>query len=120
VGDTHRKTTSNLTVDENCQHFKRDQAKFWGEKYQFSDEDMSNKGSVFQDNYAEFYGMPKPEKGAKPYKVKMNNLMGDNKNNKKSVLNERRLKAHDLNMQRNPSFKKNQKRFWEMKSMSSR
>lgn len=40
-------------------------------------------------------------------------------NKGKSVLNEMRLKEHDNNMKRDPTFGKNLKRFWGMKSVTT-
>lgn len=114
----HRKTTTNLNIDMTKQHLKRDAAKFYGESYKSSDVG-SSKGSIFQENAAEFYGMAKPEHGEKPFKIHKEDLQDPKtKNPKKSVLNERRLKKHEMNMQRHPMFGKNLRRFWGLKSQS--
>ena len=106
----HRKTTTDLLDIQNKQHFKKDTANFYGESYK-----SSEKGSIFQGNAAEFYGLPKPQNGEKiidPDEI----VIPKNKPPKQSVLNERRLKAHELNMQRHPMYGKNIKRFWGLKS----
>lgn len=105
-------------VNKNGQHFKRDQAKFWGQSYKDSDRG-SEKGSIFQDNAAEFYGTDKPAQGERPFKISEDNCKQSNDNKGKSVLNEMRLKEHDYNQQRHPGYGKNLKRFWGMKSVSS-
>ena len=116
IHDPHRKTTTSLLLDESGQHYKRDLANFYGESYKPSDQG-SEMGSIFQDNAANFYGMEKPEKGERPFKIHKNGLQDPNKGKKKnSVLNERRLKQHELNMQKNPTFTKNLKRFYGLKS----
>lgn len=99
------------------QHFKRAQAQFYGEEYQYSDAG-SDKGSIFQHNAANFYGMDPPAHGERPFKISESNLKNPNQNEPKntSVLNERRLMEHERNMQRDPKFGKNLKQFWGMKS----
>lgn len=107
----HWKTTTDLHEAENKQHFKKDAANFYAESYK-----SSEKGSIFQDNAAVFYDMPKPPHGEKIINPSDLNPKMLRENNKSSVLNERKLKAHELNMQRHPMFGKNLKRFYGMKS----
>jgi len=57
--------------------------------------------------------------GQRPWKIQK--IMPDQSNKmqmeqQKSVLNERRLKEHEMNMARDPNFKKNQKRFFAIPS----
>lgn len=113
----HRKTTTDLHVDQTKQHFKKDAAHFYAETYKTSDVG-SSRGSIFQDNAAEFYGVPKPEHGEKPFRINKKNLKDPSNVPKTSVLNERRLKNHEMNMQRHPMYGKNLRRFWGLKSQS--
>lgn len=114
--DSHRNTTTNLHIDQNKQHFKRDAAHFHGQSYKPSEAGSAN-GSIFQDNAAEFYGLAKPEDGEKPFKINKEDLKDPNNAKKTvSVLNERRLKNHEMNMQRHPMYGKNLRRFWGLKS----
>lgn len=101
----------------NGQHYKRAQAAFYGENYVPSDK-SSDRGSIFQDNAAEFYGIEKPEHGEKPFKVSSKELEDPRKYQPKqvSVLNDMKLKEHERNMQRDPKFGKNLRKFWDMKS----
>ena len=116
VNDPHRRTTTALLENESGQHLNQAQAKFWGENYKPSDQG-SEMGSIFQHNAAEFYGLDMPEKGEKPFKINKDNFVDPNKNKKPtSVLNERKLKEHEMNMQRNPTFSKDLRRFYGMKS----
>lgn len=55
-------------------------------------------------------GTDVPESGERPYKIDKN-ANADSKPKGASYLNEQRLKQHELNMQRDPNFKKNMKRF---------
>jgi hypothetical protein len=115
IHDPHRKTTSALEINENKQHYKRDMNKFYGESYHPSE--GSEMGSIFQNHAADFYGLEPPEGNAKPFKIDKNGLEDPNKNVKpESVLNQRRLNQHELNMQRNPTFGKNMRKFYGMKS----
>ena len=115
INDPHRKTTTALEIDSKAQHYKRDLAKFYGESYQPSE--GSELGSIFQHNAAEFYGENHPEHGEQPYKIDKQKLQDPSKEKKpQSVLNQRRLKQHETNMQRNPTFSKNLRRFYGMKS----
>ena len=116
VNSKHRNSTQALIPNENSQHYKRDVAKFYGESYKSSDRE-SDRGSIFQGNAANFYGLDQPAEGDKPFVIHKNDLEDPNKNKKmKSVLNQRRLKKHEMNMERNPTFSKNLRRFWGMKS----
>lgn len=116
INDPHRKTTTALLAEDDSQHFKRDLANFYGEPYKPSDHG-SVKGSIFQNNAAEFYGIDKPEPGERPFKIDENNMEDPSKNKPvTSVLNERKLKQHEMNMQRNPNFIKNNRRFYGLKS----
>lgn len=112
--------TNKIATPDNGQHFKRDQAKFWGESYVPSDK-SSDRGSIFQQNAAEFYGMDKPPQDESQFRVSKNQLSDPNKNQPKqtSVLNEMKLKEHERNMQRDPKFGKNLRKFWEMKSVAT-
>jgi hypothetical protein len=102
------------------QHFKKDQAAFYGQSYAPS-EKTSDRGSIFQNNAAEFYGFEKPAHGEKPFVVSSKNLQDPRtqQNQGKSVLNEMRLKEHERNMQRDPKFGKNLRKFWSMKSVAT-
>lgn len=104
-------------VNTNAQHFKRDQAQFYGKSYVPSDK-SSDRGSIFQHNAAEFYGEEKPTHGARPYQIpkKNSNAAKAPQQKNESVLNERRLKEHERNMQRDPKFGKHLRKFWGMKS----
>jgi hypothetical protein len=113
--DPHRRTTTDLHLDMTRQHFKKDAANFYGESYK-SNDPASSKGSIFQDNAAEFYGLDHPEHGDKPFKIHQENLKDPKVGMKQSVLNEKRLKNHENNMQRHPMYGKNLKRFWGQKS----
>ena len=105
-----------MLLNPNSQHYKRDVAKFYGEPYKPSDQG-SSMGSIFQENAAEFYGLPKPASGEKLFKINPEDLKDPNAGKKpESVLNERKLKQHELNMQRNPTFGKNLRRFYSLKS----
>lgn len=99
------------------QHFKRDQAKFYGEEYVPSDK-SSDRGSIFQNNAAQFYGMEAPAHGEKPFKITQKDLADPRKDQPKnvSVLNEMRLKEHEQNWKRDPKYDKNLRKFWGMKS----
>jgi hypothetical protein len=102
----------------NSQHYKKDMANFHGQTYVPSDKG-SDRGSIFQNNAAEFYGAEKPAHGEKPFRISENNLQDPNKqlqNAVGSVLNERRLKEHEKNMQRDPRFGKNERKFFGLKS----
>jgi hypothetical protein len=107
-------------VPKNHQHFKKDQAHFYGQSYVPSDK-SSDRGSIFQNNAAEFYGMEKPAHGEKPFQISSKNLEDPRKQqqNKGSVLNEMRLKEHERNMERDPKFGKNLRKFWGMKSVGT-
>jgi len=118
TNNPHRNTTTDLHIDDSKQHFKKDAANFYGENYK-SSVAGSAKGSIFQDNAAEFYGLPHPEHGEKPFKVNEQDLKDPKAVPKKSVLNERRLKNHELNMQRHPKYGKNMRRFWGLKSQTT-
>jgi hypothetical protein len=50
------------------QHYKRDQAKFFGTSYVPSDAG-SERGSIFQQNAAAFYETAKPKPGERPFKI---------------------------------------------------
>ena len=104
----------------NSQHYKRAQAQFYGQSYVPSDK-SSDRGSIFQDNAAEFYGLEKPVHGQKPFHISTRNLEDPKKNQPKntSVLNEMKLKEHERNMQRDPKFGKNLRKFWGMKSQAT-
>lgn len=104
-------------VPGNSQHFKKDQAQFYGQSYVASDK-SSDRGSIFQNNAAEFYGMDKPEHGEKPFRISIRDLQDPSKTqqNKGSVLNEMKLKEHERNMERDPKFGKHLRKFWGMKS----
>lgn len=115
--DPHRKTTTDLKMPLNKEHFKKDAAVFYGDSYASSAKG-SSKGSIFQDNAAEFYGLPKPENGEKPFKIHKEDLKDPKAGKKQSVLNERRLKKHEYNMQRHPMYGKNLRKFWGLKSNS--
>lgn len=113
VSNAHnRNTTSDLMKVEKKQHFKRDAAKFYGNSYK-----SSEMGSIFQDNTAEFFGVEKPPHGE--IIVDPNIKPPMSKPKKTSVLNERRLKNHEMNAQRHPMYGKNLKRFYGMKSTGS-
>lgn len=109
-----------IETPQSGQHFKRDQAKFFGEDYVPSDKG-SDRGSIFQQNAAEFYGVDKPAHGEQPFRISQNNLQDPRKNEPKnvSVLNEMKLKEHERNMQRDPKFSKNLQKFWGMKSQGA-
>lgn len=113
--DPHRKTTTDLHVDITKQHFKKDTANFYGESYKSNDQG-SSKGSIFQDNAAEFYQTEHPKNGEKPFKIHQEDLKDPKLNQKHSVLNERRLRNHEMNMQRHPMYGKNLRKFWGLKS----
>lgn len=115
VRDSHRRTTTSLKTNENKQHFKRAAAKFYGENYVPSDQG-SSMGSIFQENAAEFYGVAKPQHGERPFKFSKQGHNPDSVVKTSSVLNERRLKTHEFNMQRNPVFSKNLKKFYGLDS----
>lgn len=103
-------------VNTNAQHFKRDQAHFYGKSYAPS-EGSSDMGSIFQNNFAEFHGLEKPAHGERPFQIpKQPSQPTIQQQNAGSVLNERRLKEHEANMQRDPKFGKNLRKFWGMKS----
>ena len=105
---------------QNSQHFKRDQAQFYGQSYAPSDK-SSDRGSIFQGNAAQFYGMEPPQHGEKPFKISTKNLSDPSKGQTQqpSVLNEMKLKEHERNMQRDPKFGKNLRKFWGMKSQAT-
>ena len=116
IGRPQSSSNANLHVNKDSQHYKRDLAKFYGEPYKPSDQG-SSMGSIFQENAAEFYGVQKPAHGDKPFKINKDDLKDPNTGKKpESILNERRLKQHELNMQRNPTFGKNLRRFYGLKS----
>ena len=106
------------TVDQKAQHFKRDQAKFFGQTYVPSDK-SSEKGSIFQQNAAAFYETAAPKSGERPFKIKQDDCKDKNPVKGKSVLNENRLREHEQNMERDPKFGKNLRRFWGMKSQAT-
>lgn len=93
----------------NSQKYKKSQATFHGEAYKNSDVG-SEKGSVFKRNAQEFYSSEIPIEH--PVTVKEADLKDNRPAPPKSVLNDMRLKEHEWNMQRDPWFGKNQKRFW--------
>ncbi len=66
-------------VNTKGQHFKQDQAKFFGQTYVPSDK-SSDRGSVFQNNAAAFYETAKPKAGEKPFKISQRDCK-DNKGN---------------------------------------
>jgi len=109
---------SRAEINKSSQHFKKDNAKFWGESYAPSD-NQSDKGSIFQNNAAEFYQTGKPKPGERPFKISEGDCKDKTKPQGKSALNEMRLREHEANMERHPSFGKNQKRFFGMKSVST-
>ncbi len=76
----------------------------------------SEKGSIFQQNAAAFYETVKPKPGERPFKISEKNLKDKNADKGKSVLNEMRLREHEKNMERDPKFGTNLRRFWGMKS----
>lgn len=106
----NRSTTPDLVNIEKTQHYKRDAANFYGQSYK-----SSEKGSIFQDNTAEFYGVEKPPHGVKIIDVNQKNF-SVKQPKKTSVLNQKRLQKHEVNMQRHPMFGKHLKRFYGLKS----
>mmetsp|Transcript_32226 Transcript_32226/g.39971 ORF Transcript_32226/g.39971 Transcript_32226/m.39971 type:complete len:87 (+) Transcript_32226:1801-2061(+) len=63
-----------------------------------------------------------PGSGERPFKLDKN-AEGSNAHNKvkgTSYLNEQRLREHEVNMQRDPNFKKNMKRFHGLPSAATR
>lgn len=64
-----------------------------------------------------------PNSGERPFKIDKN-AQGTSNNFSKikgtSYLNEQRLKEHEVNMQRDPNFKKNMKRFHGLPSAVTR
>jgi hypothetical protein len=103
------------------QHFKKDQAAFYGQSYAPSDK-SSDRGSIFQQNAAEFYGLDKPVHGEKIIQISSKQLKDPQKQQnvqKGSVLNEMKLREHERNMERDPKFGKNLRKFWEMKSVTT-
>ena len=57
-------------------------------------------------------GTDVPKSGERPFKIDKNAKGQDfTKNKGTSVLNEQRLREHENNMQRDPAFRKNLKRF---------
>ena len=102
-------------VNQNSQHFTKAKHDFYGEKYQPSDKG-SEKGSVFQANAAAFYEVEKPKHGERPFKINEENLKDNRPAPGKSVLNEMRLREHERNMERDPKFGKNLRKFWGLKS----
>ena len=117
---TQAQKTQKPEPNTSTQHFKKDQAKFYGQSYVASDTG-SERGSIFQNNAAEFYGEEKPTHGERPYRISTNNLQApkNTQQNKGSVLNEMRLKEHEKNMQRDPKFGKHLRKFWGMKSQAT-
>ena len=102
------------------QHLKRAQAQFYGVDYAYSDQG-SERGSIFQHNAANFYGCEPPAPGERPFKISDNDTIDQRKNEPKnvSILNERKLQEHERNMQRDPKFGKNLRKFWGMKSQAT-
>ena len=77
----------------------------------------SERGSVFQANAAAFYEQAPPKTGQPKVHFKEEDCKAEQDPNAgKSVLNDRRLREHDRNMERDPKFGKNLRRFWGMKS----
>lgn len=105
-------------VNKRSQHFKKSAAQFFEQSYAPSDKG-SDRGSIFQNNAAEFYQTTQPKEGERPFKIHEGDLKDQAPNKGKSVLNEMKLKQHDHNMQRDPNYGKNLKRFWGMKSVST-
>lgn len=65
---------------------------------------------MFKKNAQEFYTSEIPID--QPVKIKEQDLKDTRPPQPKSVLNDMRLKEHERNMQRDPRFGKNLKRFW--------
>lgn len=120
LGRGTQQVDNKISVPKNSQHFKRDQAQFYGHSYVPSDK-SSDRGSIFQNNAAEFYGMEKPGHGEQPFRITSQDLKNPAQSQPKqvSVLNEMRLKEHERNIQRDPKFGKNLKKFWGMKSVTT-
>jgi hypothetical protein len=72
---------------------------------------------VFKQNAQEFYTSEIPIDH--PVKIREEDLKDTRAPPPKSVLNDMRLKEHEYNMQRDPKFGKNLKKFWAQKSNST-
>ena len=70
---------------------------------------------MFQKNAANFYGTDTPNVGERPFKVPKTIPQGAAEGGR-SILNERRLHEHEMQMANDPNYKKNQKRFFGVPS----
>ena len=102
--------------------YRKDRAAFFDDQ-KF---EVSSQGTQFQHNAAAFMGIAKmPKSGERPFKL--DKIAKNCKATERKVsatpssyLNEQRLKQHEINMQRDPNFKKNVKRFHGLPSAMTR
>lgn len=107
-------TQAGPTVNTKSGVFKKDTAGFYGaDKWE-----ASSQGTNFQRNAAAFLGTDMPNSGERPFKI--DKTKPAEKPQGGSYLNAQRLHEHENNMQRNPNFKKNMKRFHGLPSEVTR
>lgn len=96
-------------VNTNTGLYKKDARQFYGA----DKAETESQGSCFQKNAAVFMDTNMPGPGERPFKIDRNAKGEDFKRIKgTSLLNEERLREHERNMERDPIFKKNMKRFY--------
>ena len=97
--------------------YKNDAKKFYG----VDKAETESQGSQFQRNAAVFMGTNMPQSGERPIHIEKN-AQGEDFSTVKggSLLNAERLKEHERNMERDPNFKKNLKRFHALPSAATK
>lgn len=104
-------------VNTNTGLYKKDAKKFYG----VDKAETESQGSQFQHNAALFLGTDMPAPGERPIKIDKNAPGVDfNKIQGGSVLNAERLREHERQMERDPVYKKNIKRFYALPSAATK
>lgn len=105
-------TAQGPSVNTNSGAYKKAHAAFFGE----ARAETESQGSNFQRNAAHFMGTDTPLCGERPFKINKT-IPGEAAPAQNSYLNDKRLKEHETNMERDPKFKKNLKRFYACPSI---